>query len=206
MIYINKREVPEWFTYLLKKDSSIEKYEDLSADDRQRLRRSLLDEQFYICGYCCCKVGMVNAHNEHIVPQALCRGRESLNYNNMIASCKGFHIDRDTCGHRKDNRYNREKFISPLDRECERHYKYRIDGEIAGIDEKAKYTIELLNLNSGPLKRARREILRQSFNFKSDLASEIYLKPYKGEMQPFCNIVKFFLDKHTDLFGNGATA
>jgi uncharacterized protein (TIGR02646 family) len=197
MMRISKREEPEWYKELLKKDSSIRKYADLSADDKQRLSLSFLDEQFYICGYCCGNVGIGNAHNEHIVPQSRCKGQESLDYDNMIASCNA----KETCGHGKNREYDEKEFISPLERDCERHYKYTIDGAIVGIDEKAKYTIELLNLNSGPLKNARRNILKQSFNCKNDLASEIYLKPHEGKLQPFCNIVKFFLGRHADLFG-----
>ena len=200
MIYIKKSGVPGWYSELLEINSSIKEYEDLESNARQRLRQNFLDEQFYICGYCCGKIDKTNAHNEHIVPQSRPNGSNSLNYNNMIASCRGFKLERDTCGHRKNSGYIEEKFVSPLDQECEGHFKYYIDGEIVGKNEKAKYTIELLNLNSGALKNARRGVLKQSRMYNSDIASEIYLKPSDGKLQPLCNIVKYFLNVHVHLF------
>ena len=200
MIFINKRSVPIWLTRLLKNDLSIKEYRDLSAENRKKLRQDLVDEQLYLCGYCCGKANESSAHNEHIKPQEMCTDKESLDYYNIIASCRGFHVNSETCGHRKNNAYDETMFVSPLVQGCEQNFKYTINGEIVGLNERAKYTIALLNLNSGALKNARKGILKQSRLLDCATASEIYEKPYMGKMQPFCNIVKYFLNNHSHLF------
>ena len=178
------------------------KYENLSVDDRQRLKQSFLDEQYYICGYCCGKATIATTHNEHIVPQSFSKIHDSLNYNNMIASCNGFSPDRDTCGHKKDRYYDRGAFVSPLDQDCEQNFKYYINGEIVGKNEKAKYTIDLLNLNSGALKNARKGVLKQSLTYDREMASAIYSEPDNGKLYPLCNVVKYFLNTHPDHFAH----
>ena len=200
MMFIEKQDAPIWYLSYIENNSSIKEYKDLDGDIRQRLRKGLVDEQFHICGYCCGKIDDISAHNEHIKPQEQCKGRESLDYNNIIASCSGYRISSDTCGHRKDNEYNESQFVSPLSPECEGHFKYFMNGEIIGDDNYAEYTIDLLNLNSGPLKNARKGVLKASMALSCSTASEIYLHPYDGEIQPFCNIVKYFLDNRADLF------
>jgi uncharacterized protein (TIGR02646 family) len=199
VIAIKKGDIPGWFSELLERHPSIGNYADLSFADRQRLRSELLNEQFHVCGYCCGRVYIDGSHIEHIVPQAASKKRLDLDYGNMIASCRGFHIDSDTCGHKKGGRYS-SMLISPLDLDCEQNFEYRINGEIVGMNKNAIYTIDLLNLNTGALKNARRGVLKQSMSLSKRLASEMYLEPYEGKLQPLCNIVNFFLEKHTDLF------
>ena len=56
MIFIDKRNAPEWYISLQTDNTSIRKYKDLQWESRQRLRQELVEEQLYICGYCCGRI------------------------------------------------------------------------------------------------------------------------------------------------------
>ncbi len=82
----------------------------------------------------------------------------SVNYDNIIASCKGY--KGNTCGPHKDNDYEEERFISPLTEGCEECFSYTPNGEIEGD----KYTIELLHLDSYELNQARKATYKWLLN------------------------------------------
>lgn len=69
MIYIDKREDPEWFAEFKKK------YPKATYDSKEfkpyipRLNEELIKEQKYICAYCCCEIDTKKSHNEHIEPR-----------------------------------------------------------------------------------------------------------------------------------------
>jgi uncharacterized protein (TIGR02646 family) len=196
VIRINKHPEPEWLLEFKKRNKQA-KYDDLDADTRAALRTALVAEQFFICGYCCGEISEKKAHNEHIRPQTA-YPKETLNYNNIIASCNGYRKEGETCGHKKHGEYNASTFISPLVSplapDCEPHFKYYMSGEIIGLDDNAQQTIDLLNLNSFQLRTARRGILAMSGSLGVDVAKLIYLQPQAGKLQPFCNIVRYFIN------------
>jgi uncharacterized protein (TIGR02646 family) len=192
MILIEKNPEPEILTEF-KRTHEHAKYSDLDADTRGALRTALITEQFFICGYCCGEISEHKAHNEHLRPQAK-YPKDTLNYNNIIASCNGYRKKSETCGHKKQGEYDVPRFISPLEPDCEQHFKYYISGEIIGLDDKAQDTINLLNLNSAQLMNARRGILAMSGSLGADVAKLIYLQPQAGKLQPFCNIVRYYIN------------
>ena len=200
MIHIDKHETPAWLSELQKQDPSIGGYDDLSPTAKRRLRQELIDEQFCLCGYCCGQISIDHSHNEHITPRSATSGKQSLDYGNIIASCNGLSHNADHCGHKKGSTYAAGAYVSPLEEDCEQHFKYYINGEIVGNSPAATDTIQLLNLNSGGLKNARRGILRQSFALNGNDANEYYLKPLEGKLPPFCNIVRYFLRTRSDLY------
>lgn len=69
-------------------------YENLSADTKTALKKSLLKSQGYICAYCMRRIdGPDDAKLEHIYPQSrsIAEGNlgQTLDYGNMLAVCKG---------------------------------------------------------------------------------------------------------------------
>ncbi|WP_219703475.1 retron system putative HNH endonuclease [Marinomonas lutimaris] len=123
-------------------------------------------------------------HIEHIRPKSI-YPQETFDYTNLLLSILdvrdeplfaqdrfiGRTIEDDDShrayfgGHAKENFYDEEKFISPTDPDCERFFAFlEASGEIVpsphlddAEQEKAKYTINLLNLNHPYLKNQRRQ-------------------------------------------------
>lgn len=79
----------------------------------------------------------------------------------MLASCQGYHDREENCGHSKDNAFNEELFVSPLEENCESLFEFSDRGKIKAVDgnERAGYTIELLNLDTEQLNAARTEAM-----------------------------------------------
>ena len=194
MIKINKREEPVWLrTY--KKQNPRKVYKNLDGIQRSLLRGELLEEQYYLCGYCCTRLLMDKAINEHILPQSM-SDTMSLDYNNLIASCSGYKNNQETCGHRKENTYDALKFIGPLEDGCESNFQYYPNGEIVPVNERADYTIKTLNLNSYELKKARKAIFKQLVNYSKDMIVQIFLTVDDGMLQPFCNVAKWYTQSY----------
>lgn len=126
------------------------------------LKNSLLSEQGHICCYCCKPIDTKNSHIEHIRPKERDEYRAiSLEYENLLASCQGYHDREENCGHSKDNAFNEELFVSPLEENCESLFEFSNRGKIKAVDgnERAGYTIELLNLDTEQLNAARTEAM-----------------------------------------------
>ena len=85
----------------------------------------------------------------------------SLEYENLLASCQGYHDREENCGHSKDNIFDEELFVSPLEENCESLFEFNDRGKIKAADgnERAAYTIELLNLDTEQLNAARTEAM-----------------------------------------------
>ena len=125
MIRIIKANEPSELSAYISKYPT-HRYSDLEKSEeginvRQIIRKSLVNEQFGLCAYCCCMItdDGSSSLSEHIRPQDLFPN-DTLDYNNLIASCK----NSDTCGNKKDNDYYAE-FVSPLDENCEDYFRYR---------------------------------------------------------------------------------
>ena len=126
------------------------------------LKNSLISEQGHICCYCCKPIDTKNSHIEHIRPKERNEYRAiSLEYENLLASCQGYHDREENCGHSKDNAFNEELFVSPLEENCESLFEFSDRGKIKAVDgnERAGYTIELLNLDTEQLNAARTEAM-----------------------------------------------
>lgn len=126
------------------------------------LKNSLISEQGHICCYYCKPIDTKNSHIEHIRPKERNEYRAiSLEYENLLASCQGYHDREENCGHSKDNAFNEELFVSPLEENCESLFEFSDRGKIKAVDgnERAGYTIELLNLDTEQLNAARTEAM-----------------------------------------------
>lgn len=191
MIYIKKEAEPEWLSELKTHNKQLT-YDDKGFEPyKESLRKELLREQKGLCAYCCGKIGMNNSHNEHIEPRHMKDGKSStrsLDYNNLVASCNGYHGEK-TCGTHKGNEYDAEKFVSPLCQDCEKEFSYYPNGTIIG-DE---YTISLLNLDTYQLRKARESVYKAVMCMEKEDIIQTYLYEQE-ELVPFINVVKWFVN------------
>jgi len=123
-------------------------YENLQGEIKKDLKKSLMDEQGYICCYCESRVDYDQSHIEHFKPQSL-HTDESLNYDNLLCSCQKDLEQEEPrhCGNLKGDWFDKALFISPLDPNCENRFDYTPDGHIKSQDQAAEETIKKLGLN-----------------------------------------------------------
>lgn len=160
------QEILQWKSKFKNKNGRVPRYSDLNEVEnlphKILLKNSLLSEQGHICCYCCKPIRTDNSHIEHIRPKERDEYRAiSLEYENLLASCQGYHDREENCGHSKDNAFNEELFVSPLEENCESLFEFSDRGKIKVVDgnERAGYTIELLNLDTEQLNAARTEAM-----------------------------------------------
>lgn len=166
---------------------------------KTNLKKALIREQYGLCGYCCSALIKKKSHIEHIIPHS--SGTQQLDYNNLICSCNGFGVDRETCGHKKDNDIIP---ISPTDFDCEDHFKYNSNGRInpsTKADTDAQKTIDILNLNSYELITARRTIIRlleedDDVTSKKDEYIVNYSTPVDGRLEAFAPMILYILNNY----------
>ena len=208
MIQITKQASPQPFEDW-KKVNRNEKFDKLNANPHVKsiLKNALINEQKGLCCYCCTRIKTDNSHIEHIKP----KGNKNysnlrFSYNNLLASCEGFEINNETCGHNKGEWYDKKLFISPLDNDYESHFTYTFNGKIQGKinnDAKATEAIYRLNLNSYELENARVAIIDSILKDKSlvdcveNIEAEIRhysMQDANGRLEPFYNIIIFTLN------------
>jgi len=130
---------------------------------KQQVKISLQTEQGFICCYCECRISKENSHIEHLVPQSIPES-DSYNYANMLCSCQKnlSRGDPQHCGKLKDNWFDSNLFITPLQPDCERRFAYSIDGHIrpsVNDDNAASVTITKLGLDIPKLVDQRKKAL-----------------------------------------------
>jgi uncharacterized protein (TIGR02646 family) len=208
MLYIQKNEEPEkvatWKRKFKKRMHRHPNYEDIRQEsEKQILQTGLIEEQKYLCCYCCNRISKENSHIEHFVPQHMDMSL-SLEYRNLHASCDGEDGNRRHCGHKKDRDYDENKLISPLDPQCESRFRYTVAGKVIPAfpeDEAAQYTIDTLALNEERLKSARCEAMWEAgvFTVQDDEERERLITLYsdieRSERPPFCDAILYQLRK-----------
>ncbi len=148
--------------------------------NKRALKEYLLEnEQNYLCGYCEAKISLDNSHVEHIKPKSLDYDSLTFDYNNLLVSCNGICFSKSnkpiTCGHKKDNKFDEVKFLNPTKKTDIRDYFIYTNNYYIGSskldEEKSKYTMDLLNLNSfnNNLPQAREDAFYQ---FKKSVENE----------------------------------
>jgi uncharacterized protein (TIGR02646 family) len=189
MIYIEKHEEPEWLAEF-KQNNPQATYDSKEFKPYiSRLNEVLVKEQKHLCAYCCGKIDTNKSHNEHIEPRnpGKYASNKSLDYRNIVASCYGFQGDK-TCGMKKANGYDETQFISPLNPECENVFKYLPNGKMEGDT----YTIDLLNLNSYRLRKAREAVYNTLAELDENTIKLIYSES-EEVLTPFMNVIKWYL-------------
>lgn len=189
MIFIDKQEEPEWLKEFKRKNPKATYDSKNFKPYIKKLNEELVKEQKCICAYCCCKIDTEKSHNEHIEPRhaGTYESKRSLDYTNLVASCYGFQGEK-TCGPKKENKYDEKRFISPLDPACEDVFSYLPNGVIDG-DE---YTIELLNLNSYRLRKARESIYNTIKDYDEETIRLLFPEN-EEKFQAFMNVAKWYI-------------
>ena len=168
-------------------------YDDLRGEEKKEVKDSLMKEQGHICCYCECRLTDDDSHIEHFNPQSN-KAVDPLDYANMLCSCQNQlrpkqEEGRQHCGISKDNWFDDQLLVSPLDPDCEGHFTYTEDGEIQSAtkssDDAAGMTIVKLGLNSPKLIASRRGAIEP---FSDDNLSE----------QERSQFVSGYLIKNTD--------
>ncbi|EGZ4333327.1 TIGR02646 family protein [Salmonella enterica subsp. enterica serovar Texas] len=151
--------------------------------DKADLMTLLLNEQYHLCCYSEIRADLrgLGYHIEHVENKSQQPGR-TFDYQNLAASAldseNGLHLFGINAfgGHSrgKQEAVDMAKFIHCHLPDCSRYFAYLSDGRIVPADElnaqemeRAEYTIDLLNLNSGFLQTERRnhwEELEQPFD------------------------------------------
>ena len=172
MKYIQKKSEPEEFTKW--KSNGNRGYRQLANLLKAEVKLSLMQEQGYICCYCESRLVENDSHIEHFKPQSSYSALE-LDYGNMHCSCLN-QLGVGTpchCGHLKLNWYDDKLLISPMDKTCEKRFKFDIYGGVQARDNNDKpamETIEKLGLNIPKLRALRKEAI-DAFN-SPDITNE----------------------------------
>lgn len=192
---IIKRQPPPEYEAWTKRHPG-ESFRKLQGRPKRALKLSLLEEQYWVCGYCGARVAYDSAHIEHIIPHRTGTGR--LDYKNLIASCNGFTGARENCGHKKDDLAIK---VSPLDEGCEARFRYLMSGEMNAEELDAVETISILNLNAPDLVKARRAVISAILHDEEMAAdaqawAEYYRQPHSGRLEPFCMAAAYALERY----------
>ena len=153
MKWIRKQEEPEAFTdwKALANEDWQPSYDTLSGDPKEAVKTALMKEQGYICCYCERRLVDADSHIEHFRPQSD-PDVDPLDFSNMLCSCqdqlkKG---EPRHCGVLKDDWFDSQLLISPLDPDCETRFAFSGRGRIKPAqktDEAAIETIARLGLD-----------------------------------------------------------
>ena len=177
MLKVNKKKSePEEFTKYKSKHKIIN-WDSFTPEIKQVLKQYLLEEQENsCCPYCEIKINLENSHIEHIKPKNIFPNLLA-DYNNFIACC----LTKKRCGNSKASKWS-ELFINPITENPEDYFEYDIKtGRMVPIFkegekyEKAKYTIELLNLNEDRLCKIRKVFI---INYTKNIETRKYLSNF----------------------------
>jgi len=134
---IDKGMEPQSLTRWKRSNSAL-RYKDLPREESRSIRTSCISEQHGLCAYCCQRITVESAHNEHLEAQDRAPSR-TLDFSNIVASCQ----NPNQCGH---GRGTQALPLTPLMDECETELKFYLTGRVTGQTERARLAIEALNL------------------------------------------------------------
>jgi len=180
MLKVNKKSEPEEFTRYKSKHKIIN-WDSFTTEIKQVLKQYLLEEQENsCCPYCEIEISLENSQIEHIKPKNKFP-KLLTEYDNLLACC----LESKRCGNSKANKWD-ELFINPITENPEDYFKYDIKtGKIISIFkdgekyEKAKYTINLLNLNDNRLCNIRRKYILEFLSYSSNNENNLSNYPIK---------------------------
>lgn len=146
-------------------------YSDLDVSIRQEIRNAALNEQFYLCAYCCVALtGNNDCHNEHILAKSI-YPKNDLDYSNIVASCNNF----KQCGIAHKNQILP---LTPLMNECEIELEFSISGRVKGLTPRANATIKILNL--GDSERNNRALVEKRKQLADAILWKNLINPEEG--------------------------
>ncbi|MDR3594430.1 retron system putative HNH endonuclease [Clostridium sp.] len=195
MLKINKENEPE-FLLEYKRKNSPKAWKDYESEIKDCLKSFILEKEQY--KYCERTIyELSESHIEHIKPRDKFP-KSFQEYNNIIVSCNNKHI----CGMKKGKDYN-EEFIHPVLENPDEYLDFNLaNGEIIPKFtqeetlnyKRAKYTIEILNLNDYKLKEARKTLIDSLEVYKEyyDDFNE-YLQFFLDDKHSFPNLIKYYM-------------
>ncbi|WP_204103507.1 MULTISPECIES: retron system putative HNH endonuclease [Spirulina sp. CCY15215] len=217
MKQIRKQQPPNNFTEWkakTKAEKTNYSYDNLQNPEKRNIHESLLQEQGYICCYCCGRITLERSHIEHLKAQ-VDYPELALDYQNMLASCGSVKRFPEYCGNHKGDR---ELPITPLQYRCEEYFEFLKDGRIRSRKTnlkqeeetektEAEKTIEILNLNHPEIQDGRVEVFEwikenfkraKSAKEKQTLAKkyEKYLQLNNGRYRENWDVVNFHLKRY----------
>jgi uncharacterized protein (TIGR02646 family) len=153
---------------------------------KARTRDLCFAEQFGLCAYSEIRLddNDLGMHLDHVEPKSVNPSR-TFDHGNLLLSAiddakKRKLIRQDVFGgHYRQSRFSSIEFINPLWPDCRRYFHYASDGKIEpalGLSfsyaSKARYTIEVLNLNAPILVNRRRRWLEELEDVIDDLIDD----------------------------------
>lgn len=140
-------------------------WDRLSSNIKDILREEICKEQGYICCYCERRLAEKDFHIEHLMPKDRNKFPErQLDYDNLLCSCQ-LELEKGEprhCGNSKGSWFQENNFVSPLNPDCEKKFKYTFDGYIEPVDENDEptiTTIEKLRLGIDKLNKLREKAI-----------------------------------------------
>lgn len=134
-------------------------HDDLSGETKKAVKKTLMQEQGYLCCYCECRVGDDDSHIEHFRPQSDAN-LDPLDFNNLLCSCQN-QLQKNVprhCGNLKGDWLDSVLLVSPFVPDCESRFAFSGSGEIKPIDNNdkgAEETIKRLGLDLTKLNAMR---------------------------------------------------
>lgn len=155
MRLITKGQEPQELT-IWNKASPKGRYQDLESSEqgketRQAIRKAALQEQFYLCAYCCKQVNETNSNNEHVSSQRAAPNR-TLVFANIVASCT-------TPKRCNQARGSQELPLTPLMPECETELHFYLSGKVSGTTERAIEAVNVLALDIPAIREERKQLV-----------------------------------------------
>lgn len=204
MKYIQKNAPPKSLEeYKITEGATFKDLDKNHTSIKREVKNSLIEEQGGICCYCGTRIDRTDSMIEHFKPKAKGYFPElQLEYSNLLASCLGGQINRQTnrrfplcCDANKKNRVIE---VSPTDPDCESYFKYDDDGNIYGITPEARYAIQILNLNNEVQKNRRKAAIAAYINLpeETDWQEEIRFlaaRDRNGLYQPYCFVAIYYI-------------
>jgi uncharacterized protein (TIGR02646 family) len=163
------------------------------------VKAALMREQGFLCAYTMRRIPTEqDCHVEHVMSQDQCREQwpeGDVDYSNIVACYPG----KGSCPYgaiyKKSHSINQVNFVSPLCAEVEGRFKYSAEGGIKAdaLDEPARSTIQILNLDHPELVELRRAAISEAV-LDADLdqadlqaLADKFMEPnLNGEYAEFC--------------------
>lgn len=183
------------------------RYADLQEPERQAIRTHCASEQMYLCAYCCKTINgdSTDTVNEHVEPRSVAPNKD-LDIANIVASCS-------TKGQCDDSHKAKNIPLTPLMSACETELKFSLSGRVKGLTDRARVSIDILNLGDHERKNKKLVEMRKQLvnsllllngvdplqgledNELLKIVIDEIDQPESGRLQPFAPVVKNILEQ-----------
>jgi uncharacterized protein (TIGR02646 family) len=186
-------------------------YSSFLNPERSNLKEFMVEEQGYLCAYSMKRIGKVDSHIEHVVPQVLCSVGQDVDYLNLLACYPKPNTGKCKFGaHEKDDWWDAILFVSPLHDSCELKFFFNLKGEIYASGNNiaaSNETIEKLKLNDPSLTNDRKLAINDfifgggglSLSDVNMVIDSIYQVDASGEFYEYCIAIHDALFEYWDL-------